>query len=262
MAGYVELREGRKVVETDQGVECEQSFVEKTGGADSLPAIGDAFSVTTPAALSFANSVCKSRDFSYFWYDHAAAAHKQKIICRFSTRSGASLIPDSGARRYSLGGEVLTIPNNPTSPGEGWIWALGGEKVKQPIYQSNIMGSFTAQKELASDSAKATWMATVEGLAGKINTSAMEGHRVGSVLFSGVSGGTQQDETGGTIWLFECEFTFRIINGLDVDGNAVTQDDWLYLIDRNAGGAGRWDKPQEATSGRFLYEKANLSSLL
>jgi len=264
MAGYKELVDEYRMQETTSGVTAMRAFYPLTGGGESLPDIGDAFK-NPVSGTTFNNCLCITRDREAFFPDPDNRANwSEKIVCNFGTGSVSSdrLATDEEERRFQLGGEIITI-DDPIN----WTWNLQGDPLDQPAFLSNVMGSFTRQRQLGSDAAKETWVTNrLEVYAGCINTAKFEGFREGSVLFQGVSGGgTQYDSQGSKFWLFELSFAFRIIRaagGEDYAGDLITKDDWLYLWNKDAGGAGQgaWDQPKSG-DGKFLYEKKDLTQI-
>ena len=268
MAGYKELVEEWRLDEGDSSITGTRAFYKYSGGTASLPSIGDSFSTT------YQNCILRNINHTKFFPDPDDRSEWiEKLVCNYSTQPlrSETISPDEEERRYRLGTEVITIdePSN-------WKWSLKGSKCDQPLYVSNVVGSYTRQKLLTSDAAKETWLRdVVEGLSGTINAAAYEGHRIGSLLFEGVSGGTQYDENGDKVWLFEVTFTYRLIRGgpgsfdgslwyvHDYNGAKITQDDWLYLWNRNASasGEGAWDKPVDE-DGNGLYQKTNFNLII
>jgi len=260
MADYVELWQERNLEITQTGITGTRAFVNITGGSENLPAIGAGWAVTKPSSQTFSNCKCRRLSYAMYWYDRDASLYRQKIIAHYSTRTrsgGAGyIVPDADERRFQMGGEVISVDD----PSANWVWA-SGPAVTQPIFISTPMGSFTIQKQLGSDASKKTWIqGPVLARIGTINSVEFEDFRIGSVLFSGLSGGTQQDEDGDKIWVFELEFNWRLIR--DATGT-ITSNDWLYLWNQDASGAGtgKWDIPIDA-NGNMLYVSTALAALL
>jgi hypothetical protein len=265
MSGYRKLLEEWELVESETGIEGVQAYIEETAGTDTLPAIGDAFDGSNLNVLA--------RRIRQKYTHFEAGVKKKKFVISYSSRPGSSEIitPDEDNRRYTGGGEILTI-DEPLN----WKWNGDNSAIDQPMFLSNVMGTFTRQRILTSDAAKETWIDEVFAeQAGTINTTAFEGHRIGSVLFTGFSGGTQFDENGDKTWVYDLEFSYRIIRSpakekddggqkfaVDYNGAAIKQDDWLFLWrdTGSAAGGGAWDKPKDG-DGNFLYAKTELEDL-
>ena len=67
--------------------------------------------------------------------------------------------------------------------------------------------------------------------------------------------------------MFELEFSYRIIRaagGRDASGNAITQDDWLYIWRKeiSESGAGAWDKPKDGnTPANNIFAKTHFDDM-
>lgn len=259
---FTELIEDYKGKESEAGFEGIRSFYADNNGTDTLPVIG-----TTPFDSAHPEAICRGRDFDIFYPDpDDRSKWLKKYVCEFATkpRDGDVRHPNLEERRFQLGGEIIAI-DEPS----GWTWDLASENVTQPLFLSNLMGSFTRQMRINSDGGMENWITNrLEVQAGTINDQKFEGFREGAVLFSGVSGGTQNDENGAKFWLFDLEFTFRIVRaggGLDYDKALIVKDDWLYLWNKDGGGGsnGVWDRPKfsDGTVTKFLYDKTNFNNL-
>lgn len=235
-----------------------RAFVKHPNGTQLLPDIGDRFS------LDYRSCKCRKIKHVKLAPDRTQALEGkesdwlEKIVCSYSTQAYDPKGEfDENQRRFQMGGEITTI-DNPTN----WVWASapGTVAVAQPIYKSNVMGSFTRQIRFGSTASKNKW---IQGKAtdalGTINHAEFEGFRIGAVLWSGVSGGNSYDADGNEQWIFDCEFSYRIIRDETV---AITQDDWLYIWrkDLSDAGNGKWDKPQDA-NGKFLFAKRNFPAI-
>ena len=264
MPGWVSQRAEWEFVETSSSIEGTKAFMEIATGTDDLPDIGDAWST------SFPNVRLRSRRRKKVHVE--SGVDKEKVVCRFSTRAATSgvISPDEEERRFQLGAEVLSIdtPSN-------WKWSLANNALTQPVFLSNIIGSFTRQRILSSDATKAQFIKEKLLIqAGTINSQAFEDFPKGSVLFDGVTGGTQSDESGEITWVFDLNFSWRIIRGgatvlgtngnlfpMAYDGNAIEDDYWLWTWNENASASGQgfWDKP--TGDGAFLYSKTDFGDL-
>jgi len=256
MAGYKELIEDYDLTETSSEVSGVRSFVEVTGGTSSLPAIGDKF--VDRNSVIWETCLAKGRSRKIFYYERGGVNDwAEKIIVNYSTKTETSSFTtaDADERRYQLGGEILAIDD----PKAHWTWHIAGGAVNQPLFKANAMGSLTRQVTFASAAAKATAVGVWESQMGTINAAAFENHRIGSVLFNGVDGGTQYNSVGVKTWVFRLQFTFRIIRDETV---AISRDDWLYLWNKTASssGIGAWDLPKDA-NGKFLYAKSDFTAL-
>ena len=254
MAGYKEIVEDREFIVTKEKQEGTKSFYKQAAGTSDLPALDD------PWSTAYKNCILRKIKYTPFFPDPAnRALWIDKLFCIFSSSADSgndnnSQSYDPDGRKFNLGAEVMGV-ESPT----GWTWEDTGS-VAQPLFKSNIMGTFTIQRLLTSDSAKNTWIAQrLLTHAGTINDRTFEGWTIGSVLFSGLSGGTQYDENGDRTWLFDLEFTYRIIRD---EASAIVGDDWLYIWRKDNGtGEPKWDKPKDVNN-KYLYEKTDLSMLL
>lgn len=268
MAGYKEIVEDYRFELTTNSQSGSRSFYKQADGTASLPELGDEFNSTYKECLArriVAKKFFPDPDDRTKWIE--------KNDVEYTTRGNSDvLVIDPDERRYQLGTEVITVDTPPN-----WKWELKKDDLTQPLYLTNIVGSFTRQRELNSTSAKESWLTDkVEGLSGCINDAKFEGHRIGSVLFDGVSGGTQYDKDGTLVWVFEMQFTYRLIRSgpssapdkkgnvypINYNGVNIIKDDWLYLWNKkaSASGHGAWDKPIDLDD-RFLYSKVNFNDL-
>lgn len=252
MPGFKELVEDFDLIEEGHRVEGTRSFYKATGGSASLPVLGDAFSGDFPQSIAR-----KIRHVKFFPDpdDRSVYIEKQTISYSSNPTGDRIIFPDLELRRFQMGGEIIAVEDP-----KNWEWDTDNAKVDQPMFISNIMGSFTRQVVFGSDGQKDSWIANkMIPTAGTINSGTFEAFRAGSVLFSGVSGGNQSDQFGNRSWVFDLEFTYRIIRDETV---AIIGDDWLFLWRKDFSGLleGRWDKPKDK-EGRFLYQKKNLNQL-
>jgi len=253
MAGYKEFYNDYSLMISAAAVTGTRAFYKSPNGPATLPEINDKFNTAYPQCKC--NKITHKKltidrvnDASF---GGTEADFLEKITCEYTTEKDTGRGDfDEDQRRYSMGGEVLTV-DNPTY----WQWD-DDEPVAQPIYISNVIGSFTRQVRFSSTATKNNWLREkAEIAAGCINHAEFEGHRIGSVLFSGISGGNHYDEDGNEFWVFDVEFTYRLIRD---ENAAITQDDWLYIWRKNSSG-GKWDKPD--VGGKYLYAKKNLANL-
>ena len=277
---YKELVD-RYLIETTQGgLEGTRAFYEDANGTLTLPALNSAFKKFNGSTIS--NLRARRLRETIFAPSDNRSTWKPLIVVSYSTnasgggKNGAAGItsdPDQDERRFDLGGEIITV-REPA----GWTWSVGGNTVDQPMFIANVMGTFTIKKTLTSDADKKTWLQDkVIPLAGTINDREFEDFRTGQVLFSGINGGTQYDEVGDRTWVFELNFTFRVLKGgrlvnvgginfaADVAGGAIRQDDWLYLWNKapvSGGASAGWDKPVDANNNNPLYASSNLADVL
>ena len=255
MAGYRQLRKDYDLEVTEDGVTGQRGYIQETGGADTLPSIGDAFDGT------YTNSL--ARKIRARNYHQESGTDKLIYIVSYSTQSPSPIPqqPDDDERRYQFGGEIMSLDDPSQAAAPVWEWDSDSADVTQPMFLTNIIGTITRTKRFASDAAKSTFFTTnasgyFQFHIGTINTVAFEDMRIGSVLFSGISGGTEYDSAGDRLWAFELEFTYRFIRDEAV---AITQDDWLYLWRK--GEDAKWDKPKSKTGAKFLYAKTDLTAL-
>lgn len=259
MAGYKEFWDDYDLNVENSAVTGTRAFVKVAGGPASLPKIGDPFNSDYKNCklkkLKYVK-LCPDRELGSF--ANKESDWKEKITCTYSTNANNPTAEyDENQRRFQMGGEILTI-DNPTN----WVWASapGTVSVAQPIFISNVMGSFTRQIQFGSTSSKDKWInGKATDALGTINHAKFEGFRIGSVLWSGVSGGNSYDSQGREQWIFDCEFSYRVIRD---ETAAITQDDWLYIWrkDLSDAGNGKWDKPIDADS-KGLYAKRNFPAI-
>ena len=261
MANYIELWQERRLEITETGITGTRAFVYVTGGSENLPSIGASWAVTKPSSQTFSNCKCRRLSYAMYWYDRDAGVDRQKIVAYYATQNKAGgagyILPDEDERRFQAGGQTLAIAD----PSANWTWLSDSAGVTQDIYISTALGSFTIQKKLTSDSSKKTWQqGPMLTNIGRINASEFEDFRQGSVLFDSVSGGTQQDEDGDKIWVFELAFNWRLIR--DTTGT-VFNDDWQYIWRENASGSGdgKWDRPLDGNAEQ-LYAYGDFFALL
>jgi len=281
LSGYKELVEDYRLIETSDKTTGTRAYYKDSSGTARLPLVGDEWSSTKR------NVLCRRRSHTKFFPDpNDRSTWIEKIVCEFSSSPLGAETRDTAPdavenRRFQLGAEIQSIDE----PSNWYWWENAGvtpktDKVDQPMFLSNVMGTFTRQRVLTSDSQKDKWVQEkLEGQAGTINDREWEGFRRGSVLFNGISGGTQVDVDGNRVWVFECEFTFRIIrsggefvteNGkkypADYSGAAIKEYDWLYVWRKNASssGKGAWDRPYDDITqgdGDFLYAESDLENI-
>jgi len=270
MAGYKELVDEYRFNQTETELSGTRAFYPLTGGASSLPVIGDEF-YDYVEGETIANCNLRSIEHGIYFPDPSDRSKwKKKYVCNYSTKPrGGGMIrsTDLDERRFQMGGEILTIPWSDDEESPSWKWQ-DEAALKQPLSLSNIMGSFTRTVVFNSDSEKDTWLkAHLETKGGTINDAEFEGFREGAVLFSSFSGGTQYDDQGDKIWVFELEFSYRIIRaagGWDASGNAITKDDWLYIWRKEISysGAGAWDKPKDGnTPANNIFAKTHFDDM-
>jgi hypothetical protein len=260
MGGYQELREDFEWEQTVSGISGTRAFVEKTGGADSLPEIGDGHDFDQ----SFSNVTCKSLKAKIsYWDSGAGGADKLKIIASYATPDPDD--PDEQSddeleeqRRYTSGAEIISIPSGK----DRWKWATDGAVADIPISIVVGLNTFSISRVFDSDGAKNAWLSKSEKAQGTINAVTFEGHRKGSVMYMGTDGGTEYDNDGEKRWVFTLQFAYRNINDPDKE---LTQDDWLYVWrpDDEGEDGGKWDKPiTKETVGKGLYKHTVFNTLL
>lgn len=265
MSGYKELVESWDLVESKTGVVGKRAFYKSATGTASLPELDDSFST------NYQSCICRNIRHTKFFPDPTDRSEWVELLeCDYNTNTGSTEDKefDEEERRYSGGTEVISVENP-----DNWQWKLKGSALKQPLYLTNVIGSFTAQRKLTSDAAKETWLQDrFEAQVGTINQAKFDGHRIGSVLWDTISGGTQYDENGDKFWLFELVFSYRLIRSgpkvdvggkpfpIDFLGNAITENDWWYAWNKNASaaGTGAWDIPTDA-DGAEMYSKSDFT---
>ncbi len=275
---FTELIEDWDFVSNETGQTGVRKFYRDAAGTKNLPEIGDGF---TDFDGDEERPNCKLRSVreNIFYPDRTEVDRKYAKVFTLSYNSRPTDLAtqdktfDPLDRRFTLGGEIISMDNP-----KGWVWEKGGNTVEQPVFIANAMGTFTRQIRLGSDGSKRTWIQDFAIPAvGAINALEFEDFRIGQVLFSGFSGGTQFDNEGRKRWIFDCEFTYRVIKAggpveidgkqvfvLDVAGDRILDKDWHYVLNRapSSGGASTagWDRPK-GQDGSFLYPLAPLEAL-
>ena len=139
------------------------------------------------------------------------------------------------ARRYECGIEITSIENPiPDS----------GVDPKIPVLYFFIPTmTFTIPTKMPlTITQKNSLIAVCEANCGRINLTAFEGHRKGSVRFDGMSGGTKVvKDNPGVFYQFELKFTKKIVPSV------AGEWDWNYVLDKTGAwklySAGNLDKP-------------------
>jgi len=172
---------------------------------------------------------------------------------------GSDVNTDPDTRRYTMGGESVTID----SPEEnGWWWTIAPQNpIRQPISKVVVTGSFTIPRGPLTAAQNTTFFGVAIGLVGKINTAVFDGFAKGVVLFEGIDGGTVYND-GVLNYQYNMNFSFRIINDPDAAGAAITEDHWNYLWREDSSG---WDRPAASPgggAGDYLYQSGDFSTLL
>jgi len=260
MPGYSEQREDFKWEKQGIGIRATRSFVEVTGGPDSLPDFNDAF-----APKDFKNCTLRKQSAVIFHHQHSGAGSgdKLKIMCEYSTpnMTAPEVMTDDeleDQRRYTSGAEIISIPNAKDT----WQWSTApDDDVDVPISIIVGVNTFTITKVYHSAGAKDGFIAKVEANQGTINGAEFQGHAKGSVLFLGVDGGTEDDENGDTKWVFTLQFAFRNITDADA---VISEDTWQYVWRPDASGEGgsKWDQPKKKDGSGKLYRVSDFATLL
>jgi hypothetical protein len=259
MAGYKELVADWKFTEDESGQQASRGFVQDPTGTDSLPNIGDSLDV------SHEFCVCRRLEYVKFAPDRSTSpiGWKYKVIASYNTtngQSGPESRRDERSRRFDGGGEILSI-DEPVN----WVWATDSLACNQPLHIQICQGSFTRPIIFTSDAEKQEWFNNVfVNHVGTINSAEWEGFAEGRVFFDTISGGTEYDNDGDLIWVFDLNFCYKIIQGnSNLEGwQKIIKDDWLYIwrYKYSGGGTGIWDKPK-TSDGKFLYPKTDFTSI-
>lgn len=256
---YTELIHEYGYEKDEDGVTTGQRvFIEKTGGpVASLPVVGTAV-LTDEDGTNMSGCIARSIQVR-----RNADDRDPQYVVKYSTkkRSRDGFYPDTESRTFDGHAEMVsfTLPEN-----NNWEWDIRDLPLPDglPLYKRSVLVSFTITHPDLLNTAKNSLISTMKSQAGTINDATFEGFDEGQVLFEGWRGSDYVDSGTVRKWNIELMFTARLLTGEeDSDGNAVSGDDWLYvLMDSYATDSGvGWDKPKAGT--KYLYRKTDFSKL-
>ena len=211
----------------------------------SLPLVGTT-PILDPSGSAVGTCLCRSRRATYEGGDVNSVKWEFTYATGKNSPPSDNIEEDKAARRYDLGTQTTAIDKaNPSEVGPR----------NQRVVKLNAAGTFSIPTGDMAGTRKDSFITLVESMAGKINHSAFEGHRQGSVMFEGVSGGTKYNSNGQLRWLFEMRFTFKILQGAINTGGNVASMDWNYDLNTD----GKWELIK--VDGTGWYGTADFSSL-
>ena len=285
MAGFRELREEWQVTETSTGVFGTRAFLQLAGGTDSLPELGDDFSVEFPA------SKCVSINRFKYHTDVGNVGcdiDQHKYICEYTSDPPEAEEIDTS---FSAGAEVTSFD---AKDSRKWFWMdsstpANKEQCHQRLWKSSVRGTISNTQDFLVDELAPGDLTTflkfiVHPKLGKINNAEFVDlgngaiFKAGNLLFSTYSVNKIRNFEGDDTWRLTLNFTYRIIdNGL---GNTESQvntveDSWHYLLysggtdDPTApNGTVEWRKVTKSTASvpdpnkDFLYIRTDFTSLV
>lgn len=234
--GYKELRDGWKYEETESGASGTRVFIEKTGGTDDLPVIGELFPLESPAV-----SQCIVQNITATLYHMEGTADKKKYVVNYASNAKPTNTYPTDERlwRIDASGEEIIVPPKPDT--SLWVWAVGyaadPPESSDPVAEQGfayraLVGTYTQTKVFASDAAYRTWIAnTFTPKAGRLN---VQGFHIagatsdlfkrGSLMLASHSGGNKYDASNNETVPVEIVFAFKRIP-------VVTDSDFQYLLD-------------------------------
>ena len=195
MAGYVELTSGYALSLTQFAQTGQRKFVEKAGGARSLPILGSSFNDTYP--------LCKARRIE----EHMFGDHDTKKIwtVHYDTNvptDGEDDDFDDLPKSVEVSSEHLNVGTPPTS--QTWD---GGGAINQDMYRRIIMATVNITKQYS------TFRKLMEKLRicmGKINeVKFLIDDDEEQFLLSGCHAEEIVNVAGVKVWRAEFSFTFR-----------------------------------------------------
>lgn len=270
---YKRLASGYKLIESQGSITGEEQFLrdDDYAGATAvanLPVIG-----TTPMVNSAGSNIssCLPRRKVTSYPD--GDINHPVVTYEYSTTVGANPaqnIEDTTSRTVEVGTELVTK----SSTGAGWRWKNQTGPPEDPATHPQLTEavhsiipviSVTVPVKKQGGTTVNTWMGTFVGLVGKINSAAftqdvLSAFPVGSVLLTGLSGGTKVNEFGSQTWAFNVNFAVRIIPGLGTQ--SATNGNWNQVWNQSTA---TWDVPQDSAAGTGparLYETGDIKTVL
>lgn len=218
--GYKRLCSGYDYNQTTGGIDGKEIYIQHDDDAAavpfaSLPVIGSTI-LTDINGSQVGSCLCRTVR-AYF---DSGDPNTKKYEFGFSSSAynppAQNIDTDKAMRRYDCGTETETVESysGTASPG------MKG-KLMHVIIPT---GTLTIPKGELTAAENATFISLVESSVGKVNAAAFENHRVGSVLFEGISGGTKYTTGGALRYAYEMRFSFRIVP------NTATNCDWNYIL--------------------------------
>lgn len=266
-------RSGYELIEGQNSVTGKEVFLRDDDYAGAtpvanLPAVGTTAMINASGG-TIASCLCRAKVTSYPDGD----TNHPTITYNYSTMAGANPagnIQDTTARTVEVGTELVTK----SSTGAGWRWknqpGPPSDPATHPLLTEAVHSiipvvSITVPKIMNGGSTVNTWFNTFLGLVGKVNSAAftiavLSQFPKGSVLLSGLSGGTKFNEAGTEKWAFNVHFAARIIPGVTAD--SATDGYWNMVYNQNTGS---WDIPQDSSSGTGsvrLYANGDIKSVV
>jgi hypothetical protein len=254
---YRRLAEGYNYEATDEGeiIVRERYLRDDTNGpvaVANLPVPGTTAAVD-PDGNTISLCLCRRKQLT----NPGADPLSREWEFSFSTKSAKPPKQDSASRKFTAGGEIITLEDARNT----WFWyktvvATPAVSISnQAVHRAIMRGSFNRIKDGMTDGEKDTWVhTTMQARAGRINHASWESFAPGQILFVGLDGGDYIDVAGSRRWRFDCQFEYRIVPG-------AGSFDWNYVWRPDVDD---WDRPynsQTDGAGAFLYATADLSGL-
>jgi len=237
MADYKELREGWEYTVSSSTSSGTRVFIDETGGADTLPELGDGFSATYP------NTICTDITMSLYHFESEVC--KQKYVCSYTTSSGGeddySDADDSDPEnlRTQTGSEMISIDE----PKE-WFWQSSGGRYEARLFKNTVRGSISKTIVFTE---RAKYIAHKAGVVipgvGKINNDTLitdaetwnYPYKAGTVLFVGTDDRLVYDSDGNKNYEVTLNFAFRILDVTTVETGGTTIEEnveysWNYYL--------------------------------
>jgi len=295
MSGYKELREGYEFTRATQGSSGTRVFIDQTGGTDSLPSLGDAFSVSYP------NVKCTS--VQEVLYHVEGTTDKKKYVCQYSTTNTTITVhrkdrTDEDNFVNSGGAELVSIENPKEwywMP-EPWVDATTEGLYKGRMFKNTIRGALskTIILDKEGDHSYANFMSEqVLPKVGKINSVALTSanwslaFNKGTVLFTNWDSALVTNEDGDDKWEVTLNFAYRILQvpeaanqmGADATGSNIDYSwnwylypdakvspghpDWQMVTNtKGSGGAPNFDSNFVYLTVDFMSNSANFTDIL
>jgi len=203
-------------------------FVEKDGGPDSLPDLGD--SMYDPAGtITYPGIAMVSKKYSR---THSACGYGRTVTCSYGSTQAKkyALQKKEEYGVWSGGLKVLTLDAS-----VDWAWFTDDAKVGNAInFAADVAdmsgrvaetiqwimptGSFTKRIEKTPGVAYTNWISLFIGLVGKVNNAAFESFPIGCVLLNSFDAQRTKNEDGDDIWQIDVQYLWRVVPGKTSDG--------------------------------------------
>lgn len=235
---------------TGRRVYIRDDSVSGTGDEATLPTIG-----TTTMVDIDGGSVtgCLARRFEAEW--DKGVPKRTYFFSEYGTQRGSGPVPESQQFiQFQSGIETISISGS----NSGWVWDFDNEPVNDQVYKNIYAGTFVLFQAGLSSAQNTTFLATVAGMAGKINDDTFYNFAAGRVYFAGIEGGGYENDNGTELYSYRLIFKFRIIND---PTTTITSNDWLYAWNPETG---NWDKPKwyNGSSYVYLYASGDFTTLI